>query len=68
MEVCLGMKRKTMVKLRDALTDTLESDGDRPEVVIYGDKDSRGYVLTINNEDMERDELPDDVIYVEMDD
>lgn len=69
MECSIGMKRKTIVALRDELTKALDStpEGLSVSVTMYGDTDPRfGHVLSISSDDMERDEVPADAIYVEV--
>lgn len=61
------MKRTGLEKLRDELTEQLQSTAPdiTVEVQLYGDVDEHGAVLTVGNDDMERDEVHADAIYVE---
>lgn len=68
MRIYLGMKRVAIEKLRDELTTALDTQGDHIDVTVYGDVDDAGVVLQINNDDMERPEVPADAIYSEVDD
>lgn len=71
MEYSIGMKHNNIVKLRDELTKAIDKNPDgadgMTEVTLYGDTGPGGSVLTISNEDMERDELGADVILVDAD-
>ena len=66
-EIYIGMKRDTIERLRDELTKALDGSSEEEiiDVTMYGDVDETGFVLHINNDDMERDEIPDNAIYVE---
>lgn len=66
-EITVSMKRERLVKLHDELGKAL---GDTPsdqtvQVDVYGDVDENGYVLHLDNEDMEREEVPAEAVYVD---
>lgn len=68
MEVYLGMKRSNIVKLRDEIDKELAKASDGPiEVTLYGDTMPGGHVLRISNDDMEREDVHDNGIFVEVD-
>lgn len=68
MHLYVGMKRSNIQNLRDKLDQALRETPDdiSLDVEMYGDVDASGVVLHINNEDMERDEVPSDAIYAEL--
>jgi hypothetical protein len=63
MEISLGMKRARIERLRDELTKALDAATQTVEVTIYGDVDQYGAKVIINNDDMERSEVPDEAVY-----
>lgn len=67
--VTIGMKRAMLEKLRDDLSDELRTTppNDTVEINVYGDVDEHGIVLVINNDDMERPEIPDGAVYFDND-
>lgn len=69
LETQIGMKHENIVALRDKLTAAIDANPEGrdggTEVVMYGDCEPRGHVLTISNDDMERDEVPAEVVWVE---
>lgn len=71
MRLTIGMKHKAIVKLRDELTTAIDGNPEGQdaltEVIVYGDVNEHGSVLTINNDDMEREEVPDDAVYADVD-
>lgn len=65
MEITIGMKRSAIEKLHEEIGKALSADGDI-DVTVYGDVEPEGAILKINNEDMERPEVHDDIIYAEI--
>lgn len=66
----IGMKRPTLEKFAAELSSALASTPAEQSVTVefYGDTDSHGHVLIISNDDMERDEVHDGAVYVELED
>lgn len=67
MEINIGMKRVAIEKLYEEIGKALSAEGDI-DVTVYGDVEPEGAVLKINNDDMERPEVHDDIIYAEVND
>jgi hypothetical protein len=61
----VGMKRPMLQKLASELVTALATNPEGTVSVELYNNDPGGMDLTINNEDMERDEVPDEAIYVE---
>lgn len=77
MDISIGMKHDRIVKFRDELTEAIEKAEPRratnphavTEVVVYAKTtsfDGGEVIITLNNDDMERPEVPDDEVYVEV--
>lgn len=72
MELNIGMKHDQIVKLRDELTKAIDSNPEardgKTRVALYGPGDGTEAcsTLAITNDDMQRDEVADDQIYVEV--
>jgi hypothetical protein len=64
MEINLGMKRARIERLRDELTTALDALTEIVEVTLYGDVDEYGAKVILGNDDMERPEVPDEAVYV----
>jgi hypothetical protein len=66
MEIDIGLTRKGLTKLRDNLTAALERDEDRPNAVVEIELYHASGLIRINNDDMEREDVGDDEVYVDV--